>query len=148
MIPMGKTSPQIHFFSENILFRLYNIRIIRTWITDSILNENHVPGEINFIFCDDQYLFSLNREYLAHDTFTDIITFDLSDQEDMISGDIYISIERARENAVNFKVKFMKEVCRLIIHGILHLCGYNDKTHDEKQLMTTKEDYYLSLLPK
>jgi len=121
---------------------------LRKWIGVVIGNENKLPGDLNFIFCSDDYLYKLNIEYLNHDTLTDIITFDLSEIEDEISGEIYISIERVKENSGKFNVSFYEELHRVIIHGILHLAGYNDKTPDEVSLMRKKEDYCLSLLPE
>ena len=102
---------------------------------------------INFVFCSDKYLYELNIKYLEKDTYTDIITFDMTDNEDVIMGDIYISIERAKENARKYKQPCLKEIRRLMIHGVLHLIGYNDKDQNHKKLMTEKEDYYLSLHP-
>jgi rRNA maturation RNase YbeY len=110
-----------------------------------IKEEGYREGAINFIFCSDKYLHDINVKYLKHNTLTDIVTFDMSENEDFISGDIYISIERARENAREFGVLLKNEVRRLIVHGILHLAGYGDKTPKEKTVMTQKEDYYLSL---
>lgn len=101
-------------------------------------------GELNFIFCSDEYLLSINQEYLNHDTFTDIITFDNSDTAKVISGDIFISIPRVKENASNLGVEEPEELRRVIIHGVLHLAGYFDKSKTDKALMTEKEDYYLS----
>ncbi len=148
MIHMGNATPTILFFTENISFRLNNKKGIRSWIKDCITNENKISGNINFIFCDDDYLLEMNQKYLGHDTYTDIITFDLSEDEYKISGDVFISIDRARENAFKYKTKLQEEVSRLIVHGILHLSGYDDQSADEKTLMTSKEDYYLSLLPE
>ena len=102
---------------------------------------------INFIFCDDEYLHNLNVEYLDHDTLTDIITFDYTEKGGPISGDIYISKERAKENAKTYGQTLGKEIQRLLVHGVLHLLGYKDKTKKDKILMTSKEDYYLSLHP-
>jgi len=121
--------------------------MIRAWILSCIEHEGKQAGIINFIFCDDDYLLPINQSYLHHDTLTDTITFNYSDQDNKIQGDIFISIERARENARIFKVSSSEEVHRLIIHGILHLSGYDDKDPGGKTLMSEKEDYYLSLLP-
>ena len=101
-------------------------------------------GDINYIFCSDNYLHQINFQYLDHDTFTDIITFDQSDK-DQIEGDIFISIDRVHENANERNISFVNELHRVMIHGILHLLGYNDKTPKEKQLMREKEDECLSL---
>jgi rRNA maturation RNase YbeY len=138
----------IYFFSEGVSFILRNKIKIRNWILNIILSENYIEGQINFIFCSDKYLNKANLKYLQHDTFTDIITFDTSEKQIEISGDIFISIERVRDNAKSYKVLFTNELHRVMIHGILHLIGYNDKTKEEKVIMRRKEDYYLSLLPK
>lgn len=95
---------------------------------------------INFVFCDDDYLLEKNLQYLNHDTLTDIITFDLSEQEDVLSAEIYISLQRVHDNATIFQTTFHKELHRVIFHGILHLCGFKDKTSEEKKLMRLKED--------
>ncbi|MBE9491551.1 MAG: rRNA maturation RNase YbeY [Bacteroidetes bacterium] len=143
---MEYPKPVINFFSENIPFTLKGKRKLRSWIFSAIANEEKIPGLINIIFCDDKFLLPINKNYLHHDTLTDIITFNFSEEDDKIYGDIYISIERARENARLFKVSFSDELHRLLIHGILHLAGYDDKSPEEKDTMSKKEDYYLSLL--
>ena len=145
---MEKMKPAIHFFSENIPFVLKGKRMVRCWLMDCIAREEKQAGILNFIFCDDAFLLPINRSYLHHDTLTDIITFDYTDQEGRVQGDIYISVERARENAKKFDVSAHNEIRRLIIHGVLHLCGYDDKDPADKRLMSEKEDYYLSLLPE
>ena len=113
------------------------------WITAVIKEEGFIEGDINYIFMNDEMLLNINEEFLGHDTYTDIITFDLSEEENEISGEIFISTERVIENAVKFKVSYPEEMHRVLIHGILHLCGYNDKTEEEKVEMRAKEDYYL-----
>jgi rRNA maturation RNase YbeY len=138
----------IQFFSEDIDFTLKNKEIIRKWISNTIKAEGFKKnGELNFIFCNDEYLLSINQQYLDHNTYTDIITFDNSNDEGIISGDIFISIERIKENASTFKVEEAYELHRVMIHGILHLCGYLDDKKEDKELMTKKEDFYLSKLP-
>jgi rRNA maturation RNase YbeY len=136
----------INFFPEGIKFDLKEKRKIRHWMIQAIENEKHRLGAINFIFTSDDILFELNQQYLGHSTLTDIITFDLSETKTKLEGDIYISIDRAKENAEKFKESVEKEVRRLMIHGVLHLAGYKDKTRAEKAGMRSKEDYYLSLL--
>lgn len=126
-------------------FNLVNQKKITEWVTNTIHKENYKLEEISYIFCDDNYLLDLNINYLDHDTLTDIISFDYSVGK-IISGDIFISIERVKENAGKFKVDFKNELHRVIIHGILHYCGYKDKTEDEKKEMRYKEDYYLNVL--
>lgn len=119
---------------------------LRSWVISTAKNEGFSVGELSFIFCDDKYLHKINLEFLNHDTLTDIITFDYS-SEDEIAGEIYISIDRVNENAKSFNQDTAQEIRRIIIHGVLHLLGYKDKSPEEKTQMTSKEDYYLSLLP-
>ncbi|NOX46547.1 MAG: rRNA maturation RNase YbeY [Chlorobi bacterium] len=136
----------MHFFEEDIKFLLRNKRKLRNWFRATILEEGGKPGTLNFIFCSDSYLLDLNTSYLKHDTLTDIITFDLSENEQSVAGDIFISIERVKENAKSFQISFPRELHRVLIHGILHLLGYKDKTPSQQKEMRSKEDYYLSLL--
>ena len=116
------------------------------WLSEVIKNEGFKEGEINYIFVDDDTLLEKNKEYLNHDTYTDIITFDTSDEPGEISGDIYISTDRVIENSREYGVPYPEEMHRVLVHGILHLCGYDDKTEEEKKKMREKEDYYLSQL--
>jgi len=132
----------INYFSEAIDFDLKNQSVIKKWINHVVENEKKEIETINYIFCNDEYLHNLNVDYLKHDTLTDIITFDYS-TDNTISGDIFISIERVKENAVLFKKSFDDELNRVIVHGILHLIGYNDKSPEDKAVMTEKEDFYL-----
>ncbi len=120
--------------------------MVRKWINDSFDAENKIPGNINVIFCNDDYLQKMNFQYLKHETLTDIITFDYSDLVS-ISGDLFISIDRVKDNAKLFNKTLTEELHRVIIHGILHLCGYNDKTKKEKIVMTEKENFYLGRRP-
>lgn len=138
------SSLAIHFFSEDIDFTLKQKTFIRNWIRNTIIAEGHKLRELNFIFCSDAYLLGINQQYLNHDTLTDIITFDNSDKKSVIAGDIFISIDRVRENAGIFKVKEDDELHRVMIHGTLHLLGYPDKGKAAKALMTEKENLYLS----
>ena len=117
---------------------------IASWISKSIANEAFNEGDINYIFCDDNYLLDINVKYLKHNELTDIISFDYSLGK-ILSGDIFISIDRVKENALKFETNLDHELQRVIIHGILHFCGYKDKTKEDKRLMRKKEDYYLSL---
>ncbi|WP_245915682.1 rRNA maturation RNase YbeY [Mangrovibacterium marinum] len=119
-------------------------RKLKSWIKTVITSENQKPGAINYIFCSDEYLLKVNQEYLDHDYFTDIITFDYV-ENGIISGDIFISVDRVAENATQFGVSFDEELRRILVHGVLHLLGYPDKKADEKKLMTAKEDFYLSI---
>lgn len=134
----------IHFFSEDISYTLKNKGLLRTWIKNTIIEEGFKLKELNFILCSDNYLLSMNQEYLKHNTLTDIITFDNSENKKEIVGDIFISLERIQENAQSFKVKTEDELHRVMIHGTLHLLGYADKEKVAKALMTDKEDLYLS----
>ena len=131
-------------FNYETNFKLEVTKKIAHWISGSIINETYKEGEINFIFSDDDYLLGLNVKYLKHNTLTDIISFDYSIGK-IVSGDIYISIDRIKENALKYNVNVDDELHRVIIHGILHFCGYKDKTKEDKLLMREKEDYYLSL---
>ncbi len=128
----------INFISETN-FKLENNDVYVKWITKVITSESYVLGEINYTFCTDNYLHAINVEYLKHDTLTDIITFDNTVYKTIYS-DIFISIDRVIDNASDFKVSFKEELKRVIIHGILHLCGYKDKTEKESFLMRKKED--------
>tara|TARA_B110000263_G_scaffold17194_1_gene13761 strand:- start:227 stop:649 length:423 start_codon:yes stop_codon:yes gene_type:complete len=124
-------------------FLLENTESFIRWIKSVILEENKELGEINYIFCDDKYLLKKNIKYLDHDTLTDIITFNYC-EGDIISSDIMISIERVMENSSIFENSFSEELNRVMIHGILHLIGYNDKTDGEKEIIRKKEDYYVN----
>ncbi|MBK0380004.1 rRNA maturation RNase YbeY [Mucilaginibacter segetis] len=136
--------PSINFFEEDVNYSLKNKQAIRKWITETILAEGYRLKELNYIFCSDEYLLSINQQYLDHNTYTDIITFDNSAQGKEITGDIFISVERIRENAVKFNVTEVQELHRVMIHGTLHLLGYKDKTPADKKKMTFKEDFYLA----
>ena len=129
-------------FNSETQFVLDNQDIIGAWISNVILLENHKEGDIHFVFCDDEYLHKLNVEFLSHDTLTDIISFDYSVGK-IIHGDVFISIERVRENAQIFSTSFLSELQRVLIHGILHYCGYKDKSEEDKNTMRSKEDFYL-----
>ena len=113
------------------------------WIINTILEEGCKEGEINYIFCSDDYLHKLNFDFLNHDTLTDIISFDYSVGKEL-HGEIYVSVDRVKENASEFEVSLEDEMARVVIHGILHYCGYKDKSEDEAKLMRSKEDYYLN----
>jgi len=140
-------SNTISFLSESISFELENQNNIQNWIYDAIKKEGKTSGEITYIFCSDDYLHKINLEHLQHDTFTDIITFNYC-IGDIITSDIFISIDRVKENASSFNATFQNELSRVMIHGILHLIGYDDKSDSDKEMMRSKEDFYLSLLPE
>jgi probable rRNA maturation factor len=128
----------ISFNYEND-FELQNEDQISNWISKVILSENKKEGDINYIFCDDEYLLNLNEQYLDHDTLTDIISFDYSVGNEL-HGDIFISVERVQDNATDFNVTFDEELKRVLVHGILHYCGYKDKSESEEQVMRQKEE--------
>ena len=132
-------------FNYETDFKLDSEEQISKWITEAILSETYKLEEINYVFCDDEYLHKLNVEFLNHDTLTDIISFDYSVGK-IIQGDIFISIERVKDNARDYGVIFNKELRRVIIHGVLHYCGYKDKTDAEATIMRSKENYYLKAL--
>ncbi len=140
----------INFHTEDIVFTLKNKTRIKKWIIGIIEKKKRTTGEINFIFCSDAYLLSINKQYLQHDTFTDIITFDYSQElkSAAVSGDIFISVERVKENAGLFSKTMENEMHRVIIHGILHLLGYKDKTKAAKEEMTKQENKCLLALKK
>jgi len=135
--------PAISFFTESVSYNLPQKLKVKKWIKATIEKEGFELQELNFIFCSDEYLLGINQQYLNHDTYTDIITFDNSDEEKQIVSDIFISIERVKENAIAFKINDFDEVCRIMIHGTLHLLGYKDKGKAAKTLMIQKEDEYL-----
>lgn len=138
------TQWSIHFHGEDVSLRLRKVKSIREWLRQAILSEGLQPGIIQYVWCSDAFLLRINQEYLQHDDLTDIITFDYG-EDVTVSGDIFISIERVKENAATFKTSFTNELHRVMIHGVLHLCGYKDKSAAEQREMTEKEDYYLSL---
>ncbi len=132
----------IEFHHEDISEIAFNKKDIKEKISNLIRTENKIPGDINIIFCSDQYILEVNKKYLNHDYYTDIITFDYV-EGNTISGDLFISKDRISENANTFAVDFFEELKRVIFHGILHLVGYGDKTPNEKIVMTEKENFYL-----
>ncbi|MGC6431174.1 MAG: rRNA maturation RNase YbeY [Jejuia sp.] len=132
-------------FNYETEFKLSSEKRISKWIENTITDEAHKLEEINYVFCDDEYLHKLNVEFLNHDTLTDIISFDYSIGK-IIQGDIFISIDRVKDNAKDFEVSFEEELQRVIIHGVLHYCGYKDKSEDDAAEMREKENYYLSKL--
>lgn len=135
----------IKYFHEDVPMPGIKRRLASNWIKSVITEEGNTMGEISFIFCSDNYLLEVNKEYLNHDYFTDIITFDYVEGK-QVSGDIFISTDRVKANASEFKTTFVNEIHRILIHGILHLLGYKDKIKKDKVLMTEKEDYYLNKL--
>ena len=134
---------EINFFSENG-FVLQKENDFRNWVDQVIASENKYVGDINFIFCDDEYLHDINVKYLSHDTYTDIISFDNS-IGNTLHGDIFISTDRVEENSSSFNVDFMEELKRVVIHGVLHFCGYKDKSERDQELMRRKEEEKMKL---
>jgi len=126
-------------FNYEIDFQLDNEERYEDWLTEVIESEDKEEGEINYIFCDDDYLYEINIQYLEHQTLTDIISFDYT-LGNLISGDIFISIERVKDNAQDFGVSFDEELKRVMAHGILHYCGYKDKSEADEKLMRQKEN--------
>ncbi|MCP4551157.1 MAG: rRNA maturation RNase YbeY [Bacteroidetes bacterium] len=139
---------EINFFYEAVSYTFRSVSLIKSWIFSICLNEKKVCRLINIILCNDAYLLELNKKYLNHNYLTDILTFASNESSTEISGDIYISVEMAFENAKRFKTLEAREIERLIAHGVLHLFGYLDESKEDQLLMTSKEDYYLSLLEK
>ena len=132
----------ITFLTEDITFGLKEKLKHKAWLKDAAKAEGFAIGELNYIFCSDAYLLDINQKYLGHDTLTDIVTFDNSEDPKMIEGDIFISIERVRENAIKFDTKDT-ELKRVMVHGLLHLAGYKDKDKPQKELMRNKENEHL-----
>lgn len=137
----------IYFFTEDVKEVRIPKRKIRTWVNQCITSYNKTTGDINYIFCSDEFLRHINIEYLQHDYYTDIITFNYNKGDD-ISGDIYISLERVKDNAEEYNVNFHTELQRVVIHGVLHLVGFNDNTKEEKKEMRKAEDASLALYDK
>lgn len=125
-------------------FTLRQKLLYKRWLSRLAASEGYKIGDINYIFCDDEYLLGINQQYLQHDTYTDIITFDYVEGK-VLSGDIYISTERVRENARIYHVDFENELKRVLSHGVLHLCGYKDKTETDAAQMREKENFAISL---
>ncbi|HNP32046.1 MAG TPA: rRNA maturation RNase YbeY [Flavobacterium sp.] len=126
-------------FNYELDFKLDNETLYSDWLSKVISSEIKNEGEINYIFCDDEYLLEINQQYLDHDTLTDIISFDYSIGNEL-HGDIFISVERVRENAIDFNVDFEEELKRVLVHGVLHYCGYKDKSVNDEKLMRKKEE--------
>ena len=132
------------FHSEDVKFILIEKPAIVSWLSLCIERENKTPNDVSFVFCSDKFLHKMNIEHLKHNTLTDIITFDYCEGEKII-GEMFLSIDRIKENAKKFKNSFENELHRVMIHGILHLCGYKDKTIEDQKVMSQKEDFYLNL---
>ena len=131
---------EIRFYIEDISFKLTDKARIRQWIDGVLKREGFRPGAINYIFCSDVYLIEINKQFLQHDTYTDIVTFPYEDTGNRISGDLFISVDRVRDNASQFGVSELDELHRVMVHGVLHLCGYKDKSKEQQHAMRTKEN--------
>lgn len=134
-------------FESEISYKLKQKKKYKQWLTAIASGEKKKVGDICYLFCDDEYLLSVNQTYLQHDTYTDIITFDYT-EGNIVSGDIFISIDRVKENASIFNVQFEEELLRVLAHGVLHLCGYKDKTKKEEAEMRAKENEAILLFAK
>ncbi|NJO90591.1 MAG: rRNA maturation RNase YbeY [Chloroflexia bacterium] len=137
----------IYFFTEDVKEVRIPKRKVRTWVNQTITSYEKKLGDINYIFCSDEYLRQINVEYLNHDYYTDIITFNYN-EKDVVSGDIYVSLERVRDNAEEFEVSFHTELQRVVMHGVLHLLGFDDKSEKEKIQMRAAEDESIALYNK
>jgi probable rRNA maturation factor len=135
----------VRFYSNTILFKLSKPNSVKSWINNVFVNEGvNKKIDLNYIFCTDNELLEINKIHLNHDYFTDIITFPIEETDKFLEAEIYISIDRVKDNATELKVDFNNELYRVIIHGVLHLCGYNDKTAKQESLMRERETYYIS----
>ena len=135
---------KVHFFSHDIPTRLKNTANLKHFIEFIFKKELQNLGSINYIFCSDRTILEINTKYLNHDFYTDVITFDLSPNNKAISAEVYISIDRVKENALHLQTTFKEELHRIIFHGALHLCGFGDKSKAQKQIMRNRENHYLS----
>ena len=136
---------EISFHKEGVSLAIKS-SLLKDWIQKTLKHFGNKNAEIDIIFCDDNFLKKINFEHLKHNYFTDVITFDYSNKQ-LIKGDIFISVDRVKDNAKNYKVSFNDELFRVIIHGVLHLCGFNDKTVKEKEEMRKQENFFLALNP-
>lgn len=143
MVGKSRQAGSVHFYFNNVDFSLKDRRRLRNFIRTLATNEKRKIVNVNYIFCTDKAVLEINRSYLDHDYSTDVITFDLSSSPAEIMADIYVSAQRVRANAKSLKTSFKEELHRVMFHGLLHLCGYNDKTEKERDTMRHREDYYL-----
>lgn len=135
----------IHFTAHEVVIALKERTRLKAFIKDLFKREGQGLQQLQYVFCSDDYLLQINNKFLKHDTYTDIVTFDLSEQPDVTIGEIYISVDRVQDNATKFKVTTNYELHRVIFHGALHLCGYKDKRKSDQELMRQKEDEYLTM---
>ena len=144
--PIDDTDLGVSFHSESLDFILEDEQSVSNWLLDVASRESKNVQSLNYIFCTDEYLHKINVDFLDHDTLTDIITFELGDEkDDLIIGEIYISIDRVRDNCINLSQDFISELNRVLVHGLLHLCGHPDKTKEEALKMRSLEDKYIKL---
>jgi probable rRNA maturation factor len=136
----------IRFFNEDVSYKLTKKQVIRQWLKQQAEAEGYTVGDLNYMFCSDEHVLQVNRDFLQHDYYTDIITFDMSEEEDKIEGDIFISVDRVADNASQLAITPEQEMRRVLAHGMLHLCGYGDKTDEEAAQMRAKEDEWLAQL--
>jgi rRNA maturation RNase YbeY len=137
-----------NFFTHKVKFTIRKRKKLNAWLIDVIESCGKIAGSVNFIFVNEQYLYKINKKYLNVAAYTDTISFSLSEEEKIVSGDIFISIERVKENAVKYKEKFDEELHRVMVHSVLHLIGYSDLEEKEQLAMRQKEDKFLRLLAK
>lgn len=138
----------IRFIFEDVSFTLPRRKVIKTWLLSCIVTEKKALQDLNIVFCSDKFLLDVNRKFLKHDYYTDIITFHYNNKKEPISGEIFISYDRVKENAREFNVPRLAELHRVMAHGVAHLLGYSDKTKSQKTAMRAKEDYFLTLFPR
>ncbi|GAB4037667.1 rRNA maturation RNase YbeY [Spirosoma gilvum] len=134
----------IRFFNEDVPYKLPQKQTVRQWLKQQAEREGFAVGDLNYIFCSDEYVLQVNRDYLQHDYYTDIITFDQSEEEDKLEGDIFISVDRVADNAAQLGIAAEQEMRRVLAHGLLHLCGYGDKGTEEEAQMRQKEEEWLN----
>lgn len=134
----------IRFFNEDSPYKLPQKQATRQWLRQQAEAEGFRVGDLNYVFCSDEHVLQVNRDYLQHDYYTDIITFDQSEEDELIEGDIFISVDRVADNAGQLGVLPITEMRRVMAHGLLHLCGYGDKSPEEEQTMRAKEDEWLA----
>lgn len=139
--------PKINFLAAAGRVNIRNKKKVREIIASAFLNNKVEFNDINIIFCSDSYLLKINQQYLNHDFYTDVITFNLSEKNEPVIGEIYVSTDRIKENAKSFKISYQNELLRVIIHGVLHLCGYEDKSKLSKEKMRQQENLFLKLFP-
>ena len=134
----------IRFFNEDVAYKLAQKQPTRQWLKRHAEDEGYSIGELNYIFCSDDYILQVNKDYLNHDYYTDIITFDQSEEEGVLAGDIFVSVERVNDNAGQLAISTEQEMRRVLAHGLLHLCGYGDKSDEEATQMRAKEEEWLT----